>query len=121
MDEIISFSELNSFFEEPVNTYSTGMRARLGFSVAYHVNPDVILLDEVLGVGDEAFRNKSTEAMKKQIQSEKTVVLVSHNASLLKEVCNRLVWIEDGRTRAQGIVDEVLTAYLESISPKRSG
>ena len=73
MDDILAFSELNGFFDEPVNTYSTGMRARLGFSVAYHVEPDVILLDEVMGVGDEAFRKKSTEAMKNRIQSDKTV------------------------------------------------
>jgi lipopolysaccharide transport system ATP-binding protein len=109
----VAFSELNGFFDEPVNTYSTGMRARLGFSVAYHVNPDVILLDEVLGVGDEAFKKKSTDAMKERIQSEKTVVLVSHNVPLLRETCDRLIWIEDGRTRAQGDVSAVLEAYIK--------
>ena len=112
ISDIIAFSELNGFFDEPVNTYSTGMRARLGFSVAYHVDPDVMLLDEVLGVGDEAFRKKSTAAMKKRIKSEKTVVLVSHSAPLIREVCDRLVWIENGKTRAQGQVKEVLEAYL---------
>jgi len=114
MKAIVDFSELNGFFDEPVNTYSTGMRARLGFSVAYHVDPDVILLDEVLGVGDQAFRKKSTDAMKKRIQSDKTVVIVSHSAPLLREMCNRLVWIEDGRTRAQGDVGDVLDAYVQS-------
>jgi len=113
MEAIVAFSELDGFFDEPVNTYSTGMRARLGFSVAYHVDPDVILLDEVLGVGDEAFRKKSTEAMKKRIKSDKTVVIVSHSAPLLREVCDRIVWIEDGRTKAQGDVAEVLKAYLK--------
>ena len=113
MNKIIEFSELGDFIEQPVNTYSTGMRARLGFSVAYHANPDVMLLDEVLGVGDEEFRKKSTEAMKKRIKSEKTVVLVSHSAPLLREVCNRIVWIEDGRTKAQGDVEEVLKQYLK--------
>ena len=67
MEKIIAFSELEDFIDQPVNTYSTGMRARLGFSVAYFANPDVMLLDEVLGVGDEAFREKSTEAMKRRI------------------------------------------------------
>jgi len=115
MDAIISFSELDGFFEQPVNTYSTGMRARLGFSVAYHLDPDVILLDEVLGVGDEAFKIKSTAAMKEKIRSEKTVVLVSHNVPLIREICDRLVWIENGKTQAQGDVKEVLDAYLNSV------
>jgi len=116
MDDILAFSELDGFFDEPVNTYSTGMRARLGFSVAFHLELDVILLDEVLGVGDEAFRKKSTEAMKQKIKSEKTVVLVSHSVPLLKELCDRIVWIEAGRTQVQGKVPEVLEAYLKKIS-----
>lgn len=118
LDNIIAFSELKDFIDQPVNTYSTGMRARLGFSVAYHVDPDVMLLDEVLGVGDESFRKKSTEAMKKRIRSEKTVVLVSHSLPLLREVCDRLIWIEDGATKAQGSVTEVLKGYLASIMPQ---
>jgi len=112
MEKIIAFSELGDFIGQPVNTYSTGMRARLGFSVAYYADPDVMLLDEVLGVGDEDFKIKSTEAMKKRIQSEKTVVLVSHSAPLLREVCDRIVWIADGRTKAQGEVEEILKRYL---------
>lgn len=112
MDDIIAFSELDGFFDEPVNTYSTGMRARLGFSVAHHLDLDVILLDEVLGVGDESFRKKSTDAMKQRIKSEKTVVLVSHSVPLLKEVCNRIVWIEAGCSQIQGNTPEVLGAYL---------
>ena len=116
IDDIVAFSELNEFFDEPVNTYSTGMRARLGFSVAFHLESDVILLDEVLGVGDESFRKKSTEAMKQRIRSEKTVVLVSHNVPLLKELCDRIVWIEAGRTQAQGKVPEVLGAYMKKIA-----
>jgi lipopolysaccharide transport system ATP-binding protein len=83
--------------------------------VAFHLNPDVILLDEVLGVGDEAFRKKSTAAMKERIRSDKTVVLVSHNVPLLREVCNRVIWIENGITQAQGSVQEVLGAYLRSV------
>ncbi len=118
MDDILDFSELNGFFDQPVNTYSTGMRARLGFSVAYHIDPDVILLDEVLGVGDEAFRVKSTSAMKERIKSDKTVVLVSHSVPLIREICDRLVWIEKGQTQAQGNVSEVLDAYLKSIISK---
>jgi lipopolysaccharide transport system ATP-binding protein len=120
MENIIAFSELDGFFDEPVYTYSTGMRARLGFSVAYHLDPDVILLDEVLGVGDQAFKEKSTVAMKKRIKSEKTAVLVSHSAPLIQEVCDRLIWIEGGKTQAQGDVKEVLRAYLKVISQRRN-
>ncbi len=119
MDGIVAFSELDDFFDEPVNTYSTGMRARLGFSIAFHLNPDVILLDEVLGVGDESFRKKSTDAMKKRIKSENTVVLVSHSMPLLKELCDRIVWIEAGRTQVQGNVLEVLDAYLEHVAKNK--
>jgi lipopolysaccharide transport system ATP-binding protein len=115
LDDIETFSELNGFLDQPVNTYSTGMRARLGFSVAYYVNSDVILLDEVLGVGDAAFRKKSTVAMKNLIKSDKTVVLVSHSVPLIREVCDRLVWIENGKTQAQGKVDDILEAYLKGI------
>jgi lipopolysaccharide transport system ATP-binding protein len=115
IDDILTFSELNGFFDEPVNTYSNGMRARLGFSVAYHIDPDVILLDEVLGVGDEAFRSKSTAAMKERIRSEKTVVLVSHSVPLVREVCDRLIWIEAGKTKVEGKVSDVLEAYLKTV------
>lgn len=118
IEDIAIFSELDGFFEEPVQTYSTGMRARLGFSVAFHLEPDVLLLDEVLGVGDESFKKKSTSAMREKIKSNKTVVLVSHNVALLKEVCDRVVWIEEGKTLVQGEVAGVLDAYLRSVSPK---
>ena len=120
INDIISFSELNEFIDEPVGTYSTGMLARLGFSVAYYVNPDVILLDEVLGVGDEIFRIKSTDAMKKRILSDKTVVLVSHNVKLVGELCNRVVWIEEGMMKSQGNVADVLQDYIDSTVPNKN-
>ena len=117
MDDILEFSELDEYFDENLGTYSTGMRARLGFSVAYFVSPDIILLDEVLGVGDQSFRKKSTAAMKQRIKSDKTVVLVSHNMPLIREVCDRLLWIENGTTYAQGNVLDVLQEYMNSIKP----
>ena len=113
MNQIIEFSELHEFIDKPVKTYSTGMKARLGFSVAYYSEPDVILLDEVLGVGDVEFRAKSTKAMKERIKSNKTVVIVSHNPTILSELCDRLIWIENGITMSQGNVDDVLNQYLE--------
>lgn len=119
MDDIINFSELDGFFDEPVNTYSTGMRARLGFSVAFYVDPDVILLDEVLGVGDESFKQKSTKAMKDRIKTDKTVVLVSHNVQLIEEVCDRVVWIEDGKTKSQGDANDILKRYLKETKHRK--
>ena len=119
LDDIINFSELEDFIDQPVSTYSTGMRARLGFSVAYFIDPDVILLDEVLGVGDATFRKKSTAAMKKRIKSDKTVVLVSHSVPLLKEVCDRIVWIEKGKNEAIGDAQTITDKYLQHISKNK--
>ena len=118
IDEIIEFSELGDFFEQPVKTYSSGMKARLGFSVSFLANPDILLLDEVLGVGDAAFQIKSTKAMKEKIQSNKTIVLVSHNTNMIRELCDRAVWIEDGVTRKQGNVENVINEYNNYIKNK---
>jgi lipopolysaccharide transport system ATP-binding protein len=112
MDAIVEFSELGSFIDEPVRTYSAGMNARLGFSVAFQSDPDILLIDEVLGVGDVEFRKKSTDALREKIKSDKTVVLVSHTPQTVKELCNRAVWIDGGVTKAEGGTDEVLEQYL---------
>ncbi len=111
LEAIMAFAELADFADEPLATYSAGMRARLGFSVAYHAAPDVLLIDEILGVGDLMFRKKSSQAIRSMIRSEKTVVLVSHHLSVLSELCVKTVWIERGKTRMQGPTDEVLSAY----------
>lgn len=105
------YSELGEFWDEPVSTYSSGMVTRLGFSVAINVDPDVLLIDEVLGVGDASFRAKSTETIKQKIATDRTVVLVSHNVSTLRELCDRVVWIERGKTRMEGEAQSVLDAY----------
>jgi len=115
MDDIIAFADIGDFFDQPVRSYSTGMSARLGFSVAIQADQDVMLVDEVLGVGDEVFRKKSSEALKKKIRSEKSVVIVSHNIATLKELCDRVVWIEGGKTLATGAPDEVLQQYQQSV------
>ena len=111
MRSIIDFSELSEFIDQPVATYSAGMRARLGFSVAFHTNPDILLVDETLGVGDTEFRRKSTMVMKEKIRSNMTVVLVSHNASLIKELCDRAVWIDNGVSENEGRAEEVVEYY----------
>lgn len=111
MNGIIEFSGIGPHIEFPVRTYSTGMRARLGFSIAHLLHPDILLIDETLGVGDKDFSKKSTNAMKEKIKSDQTVVLVSHNANIIKELCNRSVWIENGIVIAEGQTDKVMMQY----------
>ena len=114
IDEIIAFAELDQFIDEPIGTYSAGMRARLGFSTAFHVDPEILLVDEVLGVGDAEFVAKSQAVMRERIRSDKTVVLVSHSAASIRELCDRAVWIDKGRSMASGPTEDVLVAYIES-------
>jgi lipopolysaccharide transport system ATP-binding protein len=115
IDEIHAYSELKDFFERPVATYSTGMRARLGFALAIHADPDILLIDEVLGVGDESFKIKSHEAMKAKISSNKTVVLVSHSMEAIRSLCDRVLWLHDGRSVMSGETDHVVGSYLEAV------
>jgi lipopolysaccharide transport system ATP-binding protein len=108
---ILEFSELGDFFEQPISSYSTGMTSRLGFSVALQVEPDVLLIDEVLAVGDAEFQAKSGAALRERIHGGTTVVFVSHGDAQIRQVCDRALWIEHGRNVMQGGVDEVLRAY----------
>jgi len=119
MDDIREYSDIGDFFNQPVNSYSSGMRARLGFSIAIYVNPDVILLDEVMGVGDIEFREKSRKTIKDIIKSDKTVVLVSHNSDMIRRLCDRVVWIEDMKTKMEGDPKTVVWSYEDSIKNKR--
>ena len=111
---IEEFSELQAFIDEPFGTYSSGMKARLGFSVAYFASNEVVLIDEVLGVGDRDFRIKSTAAIKEMITTNRTVVLVSHNVATLRETANRVVWISEGATHMEGDPADILEAYAAS-------
>lgn len=113
LDEIIEFSELGDFVYEPVRTYSSGMRSRLAFSIAITIDPDVLLIDEVLGVGDQAFREKSKAAILEKIQQNRTVILVTHSPTLVREICERCVWIHLGEQMEIGEANEVVTHYVE--------
>lgn len=115
MEEIINFSELGDSIDQRLIGYSAGMRARLGFSVCYHMEPDVLLIDEALGVGDIEFRKKSAAAMKQKIQSDQTVLLVSHDSRTIENLCERAIWIEEGVTRMEGDSTEVVKAYQEYV------
>jgi len=114
MDAIIAYSGLGSFIHRPICEYSSGMQARLGFSIATHANPDVLLIDEVLGVGDEDFRLKSTKTMEEKIRSNKTIVIVSHDSVSIKRLCDRVIWIEQGNIVEEGEPEYVVDAYLSA-------
>lgn len=113
LSEILEFAELENHLNVPIGTYSTGMVARLGFSIAMQIDPDILLIDEMLAVGDAGFRQKSAAVLRERMQSEKTVVLVAHNDQVIRELCNRVLWIEDGKSRACGAADDVLAEYNE--------
>jgi lipopolysaccharide transport system ATP-binding protein len=119
LPSIIEFAELTGVMDDPISTYSDGMRARLGFSVAYHADPDLLLLDEVLGTGDAGFYAKSAAAIRERIRSDRTCVLVSHDLTAMAELCDRCVWIEHGRVNAIGSPNEVLALYTEAIHAAR--
>lgn len=111
MDGIVEFAGLAAVIDDPISSWSDGMRARLGFSVAYHADPQLLLLDESLGTGDAEFHAKSAAAMRERIRSDRTCVLVSHDAATIAELCDRCLWIEDGLVAAEGPPAEVLAAY----------
>lgn len=113
MDEIEHFTELGDFFDEPVKTYSNGMRSRLGFAVSTIVNPDILILDEIMSTGDAAFQKKASARMAEMRERTKTVLIVSHNSGQLRELCSRIVWFEKSRVVMDGLVDEVLSVYEE--------
>ncbi len=111
LDEIIAFSGLDHVIDQPLASYSSGMRARLGFSVAYYAQAEIVLIDEVLGVGDHEFRLKSREAMFDAVCSDRTVILVSHDEHFMAELCETIIWLENGRCVMQGPPHEVLEWY----------
>lgn len=117
---ILEFSELGDFFEQPVSSYSTGMYTRLGFSVAMQVEPDVLLIDEVLAVGDTEFQKKSGAALRERIHGGATVVFVSHMDASIRDICDQALWIEHGRSVMQGPVNQVLAAYHAAASVAES-
>jgi lipopolysaccharide transport system ATP-binding protein len=121
MADVIAYSGLTDVIDEPISVYSSGMRARLGFSVAYFADPEIILLDEVLGAGDAEFRRKSGAAMRERIRADRTVVLVSHNMATVRELCDRAVFIDGGVSVAQGDIGEVLSRYTEALAARGAG
>lgn len=113
MEEIIEFSELGDFIDRPVRTYSSGMYSKLSFAVTAILDTDIMLVDEVLSVGDEHFRQKSYKKMEELMLSERTVLIVSHATNTLKKFCDNVLWINDGHFMKLGKTDEVLADYDE--------
>lgn len=114
MNEIIEFAELGEFIDKPVRTYSSGMNSKLAFAITAMLETDIILVDEVLSVGDERFRKKSMEKMRALIQDDdRTVIIVSHSIETLSELCDQAMWMHDGEIREIGEPDEVLGHYKE--------
>jgi len=115
MDEIIEFSELGDFIDRPVRTYSSGMYSKLSFSVTAILDTDIMLVDEVLSVGDERFRKKSFKKMEELMMSDRTVLIVSHATDTLKKFCDKILWINDGQFVKLGDTEEVLAEYDRSM------
>lgn len=110
-DDIVGFAEIEEFIDQPLRTYSSGMQMRLAFSVAVHVDPNVLIVDEVLAVGDEAFQRKCMERIEMFRRQGKTLLVVSHDMNMIRRFCSRALWLERGQLMADGPVEEVAAAY----------
>ncbi len=119
-DEIVDFAELRDFIDAPLRTYSTGMLARLGFAVATDVDADLLLVDEVLSVGDFEFQHKCMERIRTFRKEGASLILVSHSPDVVRSLCERVIWIDSGRVVAHGPADEVLAAFLSGDVPARA-
>ena len=114
-DEIVEFAEIEKFLDSPIKNYSSGMKARLGFSVATMVKPDILIVDEVLAVGDAKFRQKCMKRMEELLSGGTTLLYVSHNIDEVKRLCNHAVWLDRGVMRMAGDVNEVCDAYMKEM------
>ncbi len=117
--EIIDFSELGDFIDMPVRTYSSGMAMRLSFSIATTFSPEILLLDEWIGVGDRDFQEKARDRMKSLLEFSGITVLCSHNTRIIREACNRVIWLDKGRTMMDGAPEDVLAQYENARRVKR--
>jgi lipopolysaccharide transport system ATP-binding protein len=117
-DDIVAFAELRPFIDMPVKRYSSGMHARLGFAVAAHVDPDILLVDEIFAVGDASFQRKCYDYIHAFLKSGRTAIFVSHYMSVVEQLCSRVLWLDQGRIAMVGEPGEVLNAYLDSVDQR---
>ena len=119
-DSIVDFSELGHFIDTPTKNYSSGMTARLGFSIAINIKPDILMIDEVLSVGDEGFKQKSRKKLEEIREMGKTIILVSHSLNEIKRICDRAICLDRGRMIYEGNSSEATDVYLEKISKEEA-
>ena len=115
-DEIVRFAEVETLIDTPMKRYSSGLYARLGFSVAIYSNPDIVLVDEVLAVGDAAFRRRALESLRRLISEGKTVLFISHDMWNVRRLCDRILWLDGGRVRAYGPAAEIAERYMSEVN-----
>ncbi len=117
--EIVKFSGLEKAIDKPVKNYSSGMKARLGFSIAATLQPDIFIIDEALSTGDIAFQQKASERIQDMMEKAKAVIIVTHSMSLTRQLCTRAIWMERGQIRYDGEPEKAVELYQESIQKKR--
>jgi lipopolysaccharide transport system ATP-binding protein len=115
IDEVIAFADLGEFIDYPVRTYSTGMKSRLAFSMISHIDPEILIIDEALSVGDATFSTKATARIREICARGKIVIVVSHGMQSIRDICNRCLWMENGRVVMDGHPEEVTKAYIDSV------
>ncbi len=119
INDVIEFSELAEFIDQPVRTYSTGMKARLAFSMLCHIDPDILVIDEALSVGDAAFARKAGAKIREICARGRVVIIVSHSMTAVREMCNRCIWLDAGRIVMDGPPMDVTDRYVESVRHAR--
>ena len=112
LEQIIEFSELRDYIDNPVRTYSSGMYMRLAFSIAINVDAEILLIDEILAVGDQHFQDKCYAKLEELRDSDKTIVIVSHSLDAIRKLCTRGIWIDEGKVQKDGKIDETIDAYI---------
>ena len=113
LSQIIEFSELIHYIDQPIRTYSSGMQARLGFSIASHLAPEILLIDEVLSVGDLHFNEKCRKKINEFRNAGVTLLIVSHSLEAISMFCNRVIWLEDGKIKADGNAEDICKQYRQ--------